>query len=197
MSRLLFSVRFFCQVWDSGSRMSQIDAQAAQIFLTHHDFVKGVALKYAPWPGLMEDIAQQVFLEFMAKEEKWDLSQDARPLLATITRHVAMRLWRERTRRQPEVVQKLADHIRQLAEERESPPRYEDEIRVLRSCLQKLPDKSRELVDLYYYNDIGTPQIAEQINMKADTVCRALSRVREKLRECIEQNMNQGGHAHA
>lgn len=177
--------------------MNTIDARAAQVFLAHHDFVKGVALKYAPWPGLMEDIAQQVFLEFMAKESKWDLSQDARPLLATMTRHVAMRLWRERTRQQPDVVQKLADHIRQLAEERESPPRYEDEIRVLRSCLQKLPDKSRELVELYYYNDVGTPQIAEQINMKADTVCRALSRVREKLRECIEQNMNHGGLVHA
>ncbi len=144
----------------------------------------------------MEDITQQVFLEFMAKESKWDLSSDARPLLATMTRHIAMRLWRERTRQQP-VVQKLADHIRQLAEERETPPRYEDEVRALRGCLQKLPDKSRELVDLYYYNEVGTPQIAEQIHMKADTVCRALSRVREKLRECIEQSMNQGGRAHA
>jgi len=177
--------------------MNIAETHAAQVFLSHHDFVKGVALKYAPWPGLMDDITQQVFLEFMAKESKWDLSSDARPLLATMTRHIAMRLWRERTRQQPEVVQKLADHIRLLAEEREMPPRYEEEIGVLRSCLQKLPDKSRELVELYYYNDIGTPEIAEQINMKADTVCRALSRVREKLRECIQQSMKQGGHAHA
>lgn len=177
--------------------MNLAETHAAQVFLSHHDFVKGVALKYAPWPGLMDDITQQVFLEFMAKESKWDLSNDARPLLATMTRHIAMRLWRERTRQQPEVVQKLADHIRLLAEEREKPPRYEDKISVLRSCLQKLPEKSRELVELYYYNEIGTPEIAEQINMKADTVCRALSRVREKLRECIQQSMNQGGHAHA
>lgn len=177
--------------------MNIAETHAAQVFLVHHDFVKGVALKYAPWPGLMEDVTQQVFLEFMAKESQWDLSMDARPLLATMTRHIAMRLWRERTRQQPDVVQKLADHIRQLAEEREMPPRYEDEVRVLRTCLQKLPQKSRELVELYYYNDVSTPQIAEQIQMKADTVCRALSRVREKLRECIEQNLNQEGRAHA
>ncbi len=132
----------------------------------------------------------------MKKEDKWDLSTDARPLLATMTRHIAMRQWRERTRQQPVVVQKLADHIRLLAEEREAPPRYEDEIGVLRACLQKLPEKSRDLVELYYYEDIATPQIADQINMKKDTVCRALSRVREKLRECIERSMNQGGAAH-
>jgi RNA polymerase sigma-70 factor, ECF subfamily len=178
-------------------RMDEAHTHAAQVFLSHHDFVKGVALKYAPWPGLMDDIAQQVFLEFMSKETKWDLSTDARPLLATMTRHVAMRLWRERTRQQPEVVQKLAEHIRMLAEERDAPPRYEEEICALRSCLQKLPDKSRQLLGLYYDDEIATTEIARQTDMKADTVCRALSRVREKLRECIRQSMNRKGQAHA
>ena len=179
--------------------MNPTETHAAQIFLAHHDFVKGVALKYAPWPGLVEDISQQVFLEFMAKESRWDLSKDARPLLATMTRHVAMRLWRERTRRQPEVVQKLAEHIRQLAEDREAPPRYEEEIGLLRACLQKLPERSRELIQLYYYHDIGTPAIADQLDMKSDTVCRALSRVREKLRDCIRQSLDSpsGKSAHA
>jgi len=177
--------------------MNTHETQAAQLFLTHHDFVKGVALKYAPWPGLMEDITQQVFLEFMAKEERWDLENDLRPLLATMTRHVAMRLWRDRTRSRPEVVQKLADHIRLLAEESEMPPRYEEEIGLLRGCLQKLPEKSRELIQLYYYSDVSTPEIAGQLEMKADTVCRALSRVREKLRECIQRQIQQGGAVHA
>lgn len=177
--------------------MNSTDTHAAQVFLSHHDFVKGVALKYAPWPGLMDDIVQQTFLEFMRKEGRWDLSKDARPLLATMTRHVAMRLWRDRTREQPETVQKLADHIRMLAEERGLPPRYEEEIGVLRGCLEKLPEKSRELVQLYYYNDIGTPEIADRLSMKSDTVCRALSRVRDKLRECIQRNSLPGGAAHA
>lgn len=177
--------------------MNTHETQAAQLFLAHHDFVKGVALKYAPWPGLMEDITQQVFLEFLRKEAQWDLDKDVRPLLATMTRHIALRLWRDRTREQPEVVQKLADHIRQLAEEREALPRYEEEISVLRTCLQKLPDKSRELIRLYYYNDIGTPEIADQLAMKSDTVCRALSRVRDKLRDCIQRSLHQEGGFHA
>lgn len=177
--------------------MTSHETRAAQLFLAHHDFVKGVALKYAPWPGLMEDIAQQVFLEFIGKEQRWDLERDLRPLLATMTRHVAMRLWRERTREKPEVVQKLAEHIRQLAEERDAEPRYETEIGLLRDCLQKLPEKSRELVQLYYYHEIATPEIAGQLEMKADTVCRALSRVRDKLRECIQRQIQKGGPAHA
>ena len=176
--------------------MNPHETRAAKTFLAHHDFVKGVALKYAPWPGLMEDIAQQVFLEFIGKEQRWDLERDLRPLLATMTRHVAMRLWRERTRERPEVVQKLAEHIRQLAEERDEEPRYETEVGILRDCLQKLPEKSRVLVQLYYYHDVGTPEIAGQLAMKADTVCRALSRVREKLRECIQRQIQKGGPLH-
>lgn len=177
--------------------MNPNETRAAQVFLAHHGFVKGVALKYAPWPGLVEDVSQQVFLEFLAKESRWDLEKDPRPLLATMTRHVAMRLWRDRTRERPEVVQKLADHIRLLAEEKDQPPRYEEEVLLLRTCLEKLPEKSRELVRLYYYGEVGTPQIAEQLAMKADTVCRALSRVRDKLRDCIRNQQTQGGAAHA
>ena len=109
--------------------------------------------------------------------------------MATMTRLVAMRLWRERTREKPEVVQKLAEHIRQLSEEQQIEPRFEQEIGLLNECLNKLPDKSRNLVQLYYYHEIGTPEIAEQLNMKADTVFRALSRVREKLRECIQRRL--------
>ncbi len=36
--------------------MNTHETRAAQLFLSHHDFVKGVALKYAPRPGLMDDI---------------------------------------------------------------------------------------------------------------------------------------------
>ncbi len=169
--------------------MTSRETRAAQTFLSYHDFVKAMALKYAPWPGLTEDISQQVFLEFIAKEERWDLERDLRPLLATMTRFIAMRLWRERTREKPEMVQKLAEHIRQLSEGHEAEPRYEQELGVLNECLNKLPERSRELVQLYYYHEISTPEIAEQLSMKSDTVCRALSRVREKLRVCIQRRL--------
>ncbi len=177
--------------------MNSDDTRAAQLFLAHHDFVKGLALRHAPWPGLMDDIVQQVFLEFLGNQEKWDLESDVRPLLATITRNIALRLWRERTRQQPDVVQKLAEHIRQLADQRDTPPRFEEETGALRSCLDKLPEKSRELVQLYYYDDVGTPDIAERVAMNADTVRRAMSRLRTKLRECIQTTLGTGEHSHA
>src|SRR5437660_6273702 len=90
-----------------------------QLIEANIGFVHALALRLAPAPGLAEDIAQQVFLEFISKAAEWDLTKDIKPLLAVMTRHVANRCWRERMRSLPEVQQELAEHIRQLAEGRE------------------------------------------------------------------------------
>src|SRR5208283_3813965 len=115
-----------CGIMGGENGMMSNETKVAQLVLAHHAFVKALAFKLAPWPGLVDDISQQVFLEFLAKQEKWDLEQDLRPLLATMTRLVAARYWRERKRAMPEVMRELADYVRGLAEEREAPA-YTDE----------------------------------------------------------------------
>lgn len=170
--------------------MNADEQRAGQLFLAHHAFVRGLALRYAPWPGLADDIIQQVFLEFAKKEQRWNLEKDVKPLLATMTRFVALRYWRECTHQQPEVVRQLADHIRQLAAERREETHYEDELDALRLCLEKLPNKTRTFVDLYYYAGNSTAEIANRLSMKSETVCRALCRVREELRHCLKQALH-------
>jgi RNA polymerase sigma-70 factor (ECF subfamily) len=169
------------------------EAKVAQLVLAHHAFVKALAFKLAPWPGLVDDISQQVFLEFLAKQEKWNLEQDLRPLLATMTRLVAARHWRQRKRAMPEVMRDLADYVRQLAEERETPVYADEKMAALRICVQKLPEKGRTLLDLYYDTGIPTADIAAQMGMSPDAVCQALCRLRGKLRECINRALSQGG----
>ena len=170
-------------------------AKVAQLVLAHHGFVKGLAVRIAPWPGLADDITQQVFLEFLKKEAKWDLERDVKPLLATMTRHVAMRCWRERTRQMPETVYKLAEHIRDLAGAGTPEPRWDDEVGALKRCLEKLPDKSRTLVELHYFGGATTVEIAGRMTVKADAVRQALCRLRGQLRTCIEDALSKGSHA--
>jgi RNA polymerase sigma-70 factor (ECF subfamily) len=173
--------------------MSSNEAKVAQLVLSHHGFVRALAFKLAPWPGLVDDISQQVFLEFLAKQEKWNLEQDLRPLLATMTRHVAARYWRERKRTMPEVMRELADYVRELAAAREVPAREEEKLAALRSCVEKLPDKGRTLLALYYDTGIPTMDIAAQMEMHPDAVCQALCRLRGRLRDCIERALSMGG----
>src|SRR5262249_31372227 len=152
-----------------------------EIVQSHRGFVHALALRLAPSPGLAEDIAQQVFLEFIGKAAQWDLSSDLRPLLATMTRMIARRAWRETTHQMPAVVRQLAEHIRELAELREVTWFDEEEKNALRRCLESLPQKSRQFIDLHYQLGLTSVDISAQMGMNADAVRRALFRVREQL----------------
>ena len=90
-------------------------------------YVHGLALKLAPAPGLAEDIAQQVFLEFWKKKDTWDLTKDVRPLLAGMTRNVARRCWREKVRGMSPELREFAEHVRLLSEEDDEDPEWYDE----------------------------------------------------------------------
>ncbi len=166
--------------------MNESDPAVAKIVESQRFFVQALAIRFAPWPGLADDITQQVFLEFINKASQWDLQRDVRPLLAGMTRNVALRVWREHTRGLPDQLRDLAEHIRQLAEQQhELPSRGAEELKALKQCLGKLPEKSRRLVELHYYLDVASVDIARQMQMNADAVRRALFRLREQLRRCI------------
>jgi RNA polymerase sigma factor (sigma-70 family) len=166
--------------------MNEIDPAITAVAEAQKEFVRALALRLAPWPGLAEDIRQQVFLEFIEKAERWDLTRDVRPLLAGMTRNVALRAWREHTRTLPDQLRDLAEHIRDLAGSAQPTSAHESEdLAALKKCLSKLPDKSRRLVELHYYLDISSVEIASQMTMQADAIRRALFRIREQLRRCI------------
>ena len=71
--------------------MPDTDLILKRLIEANTGFVHALAIRLAPAPGLAEDIAQQVLLEFIAKAAQWDLTQDIKPLLAGMTRNVARR----------------------------------------------------------------------------------------------------------
>ena len=166
--------------------MANADSTVESIVATHTGFVHALALRFAPAPGLADDIAQQVFLEFIAKADQWDLTRDVRPLLAGMTRNVARRCWRDHTRTLPEQTRELAEHIRALAEDQDVRWHDKEETNALRRCLDRLPDKSRRLIELHYFVDLTSVDIAARMVMTAYAVRRALFRLRGQLRKCIQ-----------
>src|SRR5262245_10937057 len=111
------------------------DHQIESAVRAHEPFVKALALRLAPIPGLAADIAQQVFLEFVEKRDIWDLSADLKPLLAGMTRNVAQRQWRQRSKAMAPEMIALAEKVRSLTENEEVPWYTEEEKAALRQCL--------------------------------------------------------------
>jgi RNA polymerase sigma-70 factor (ECF subfamily) len=60
----------------------------------------------------------------------------------------------------------------------------------LRDCLKLLEGRARRLCELRYREDQKPAAIAEVVGMSANAVAKALQRIREQLRECIERKTN-------
>lgn len=56
----------------------------------------------------------------------------------------------------------------------------------LQDCLQSLEQRSRQLLDLRYGQDLKPAAIAELVEMSANSVAKALQRTRDQLRFCID-----------
>ena len=53
-------------------------------------------------------------------------------------------------------------------------------------AIMKLPRKQREVILLYYYQDMGTEEIAETLGIAQSSVSNRLKRGRDKLRKALE-----------
>lgn len=56
----------------------------------------------------------------------------------------------------------------------------------LPQCMQQLETRAREMCDLRYQEDLKPSTIAEKLGMNANSVSKALQRIREQLRQCID-----------
>ncbi len=59
----------------------------------------------------------------------------------------------------------------------------------LKSCVEKLPPRSRRVVDLRYRERRAGKEMADLLQMSVDAVYQALRRVHVALRECVEQRL--------
>lgn len=63
----------------------------------------------------------------------------------------------------------------------------------LRDCLHGLEGRARRLCDLRYRDDLKPAAIAETLGMTANAVAKALQRIRDQLRDCIDRKAALGG----
>ena len=59
----------------------------------------------------------------------------------------------------------------------------------LRRCLAKLPIKSRNLIDLRYFQEFSIKQVADEMNQSAVATKVALLRIRKGLRACVDREL--------
>ena len=169
---------------------SENEKKAHAVLVEYHAFIFRQAHRTISFPDLADDVAQQVCADFLAKVDRWDLEKDMRPLLKKMVQHRALSAWRERVKLLPETLQKIGMYIQQAQSEDDA----DERLAALQSCLQKLPEEGRHLITKHHFEGVPTKQIAEELQKTNAAVCKAIYRIQEKLRLCIEQTLKMEKH---
>lgn len=118
-----------------------------------------------------EDIAQEVFLRLM----KQKLFQDKDHMKAWLIR-VTINLCKD--------FKKSAWNRKTQRLNEEWVPFTQEQTELLQE-IWKLPKQDRNIIYLYYYEEFTTPEIADILNEKINTISSRLTRARKKLKDIL------------
>ena len=131
-----------------------------------------------------EDIVQQTAIALWQKFDAYDPAQPFTPWACRFALNKA-RQWIERRQRWQSLLEKgLAEELAQRREELQ--PEIEEQLKYLESCVSKLPQAQRALLEGYYYERASIEQLAERSGRTAAATYKMLQRIRQGLQLCME-----------
>lgn len=132
-----------------------------------------------------DDVMQEVAVAVMESFASYDRS---RPFVAWVigiarnqVRLYCRRKGRDRLVFDPEAMEQLEQAFAEI------PPRDIRILDYLEECVRSLKGRARELCELRYERDLKPVAIAPRVGMSANGVAKALQRIRELLRECVQE----------
>jgi RNA polymerase sigma-70 factor (ECF subfamily) len=151
--------------------------------------VRGILAAMIPDANAVPDLTQEVFIVAYRKLDTYRPGTNFQAWIGTIARNLAQnerRRWYRRQemqqRYQTEAERRLAEHIEQFVE---SLP--EDVLESLRDCVGRLGDKTRAMVDNYYYGQCSIKHLAELFKLSSSAAKVTLHRARQAVGKCMQR----------
>ncbi len=166
-------------------------AEFLKHFLTHQDDIRAVIGSLVRDRTACDDVFQETALVLWRRFEQYDPARSFGAWARGIAVHKAFHHF-DRTRRAPAPLDPgVIERVLEVYD------RTEDDGEALRAalqtCLRKLPERSRHLLELRYGQALKLREMAVQLGRKLDAVHKAVSRLRDRLRACIEREMIASG----
>lgn len=134
-----------------------------------------------------EDVYQEVAVTLWEGFDRYDAARPFGAWARGIARHKTLQMWDTDRRAAlaftPEAMHAIADAYETAN------PAESLQAEALRTCMDKLPEHSRRLLDLRYRSDQKLASIATQVGQTPSGVHRSLARIRAGLAECIDRRV--------
>ena len=171
-------------------RLQSGDRDAAEALIARYEMrVRLYAAKVAPRAGMAEDIAQKAFLLALQNIHKFDPAGDFGVWMCGIVRNVGRQEWKRLATHSRVERDGLSDYIEEIAEMPASSSSEGEWIDNLRDCVDRLPDRAKEIVKLHYSLGISCKEVADRTHTQVGAVKMALVRIRRMLKECISARL--------
>jgi RNA polymerase sigma-70 factor, ECF subfamily len=159
-------------------------------FLQHQDDLRAFIGSLVRDRHACDDILQEVALVLWQKFGQYDRERSFGAWARGIAANKIMQSF-EKDKRLPLPLSPDATQIIALSFE-DDPKGHGEEQEALRRCIQKLPERSRDLVRMRYEESLKLKDIAARVSSTLDAVHKTLSRIRVVLRECVEKELEPG-----
>jgi RNA polymerase sigma-70 factor (ECF subfamily) len=164
----------------------------ARLFAQHDRWLFAYLVSLLGNSAHAEEVFQEVCVVLWREHETFQLGTDFVKWVSVIAHHQVHRFRRHERRVGPQLSDAAVDLLAEDAVERAG--LLESRRDALRNCLEKLTNKDRQLVQ-HCYGDarVSFKGVAETLGRPANTVYKALNRIRKALYECIERTLGVEG----
>lgn len=156
----------------------------------HHSrlryFIRSLGVQSA-W---VDDIAQEAFLLAYKKWGDLDEVGNAGVWLCAIARNLVMNELTKTSRRQRLLDENMTTLLLAAESEPTRPGQASDQCishQALRDCMEKLPERSRQVVQARYFHDLNSTDIGGDLKMTTTAVRQVLFRSRQLLADCLQR----------
>ena len=160
-----------------------------------------------------EDVVQEVFYQYLKNSTSFESQEHEKAWLLRVTLNACKKVWRSAWKRHQSdscpknSVQEGYDRVSDISEtgemnsgmlqagmamEPEESAVRQEEKRLLLQAVMALPEKYRDVIHLFYYEELSVKEIARITNRGESTVTSQLTRGRELLRKSLKEEYDFG-----
>jgi RNA polymerase sigma-70 factor (ECF subfamily) len=160
----------------------------ARLFAQHDRWLFAYLVSLLGNAAHAEEVFQEVCVVLWREYETFELGTSFVKWVSVIAHHQVYRFRRQQRRCGPQLSDAAVELLSRDAVERADLLELRRD--ALRRCLEKLPDKDRQLVRHCYGDSrINFKSVAQALGRPVNTVYKALNRIRKALYECIERTL--------
>ncbi len=179
--------------WIERARRGDVEA-FSRLVLARQAYIRAYLGRFAGHPDVADDLAQETFLRAFTNIRDFDGRAPFVAWLLGIARNLALEHLRNESRRLARRKAGLEEAMaawraRYFGGETSDPDRHERYVAAVRSCLDRLPARSADVVVRHYFKGESAASLSQSLRTSVNAIHQLLFRIRQALRQCIEKRL--------